>query len=844
MAFVIKKKIMLLSIRQLLPLVLLYALWGLVSDVYAQDTLRINGKIIDDDTQEPLPFAAIAVLGKTVGTYADIEGNYELTVITTGKDSLSVSMVGYNMVRKPILPNMTTLNFRLHASALDLEEVVILAGENPAHRIVKGIIRHKEENRMRDLGDYQVEEYAKVELDLHQIDTKMRESKLMKPFAFIFDNMDSVSDERPFLPAFIVETITRVYGNKGKPLKRQPLARQTSGVDNPTIGEFIETMHADVDVYNNWVLLLDKSFVSPFADNALGYYEYYILDSTTINGHWSYKLKYKPKRRQEPTFYGEFWVADTCFALQKVNMRLSPDANINLVNRILLYKEFDFIENRWLPTRSKMVFDFAANDKTPGLIGRKATSYKDYVFDMPQADMIYRKIAPDQVDPTSLQKPPDYWLTARHDSLSKNEAAIYAMIDSIQNVPIFKTYSEVAYLLTAGYKELGFIEIGNLYNLYNYNLVQGHRFKLSVGTSNKVKRFRALGFASIGMRDKKPRFGGIVQYNISKYPKRRIIGGSYRQEVDFISANSEEGIQNGFLSGIIRRPVPQKLLDMVESKIFYEQYWGKGWSNKITFLNYWANPYENIDGEGGGLNFQYISPQDDTLATINTSEIILKTRYAYKEKFLDGQFERLSLGTRYPRITVQLTAGIKGILESQYNYSRVMLNIQHWFYINPLGWLEYDLKLGKTFGTLPYLLLEVHPGNEGFFHDPFTFNTMNRFEFASDTYVALRLQHHFEGFFLNHIPLLRKLKWREVAEVRAIYGTMSRENQFANRLNFVDKARTIPLRAPSPRPFVEVGFGIENIFKVLRFDAIWRVNYHDNPEAPVFVPMASLAFYF
>ena len=178
---------------------------------------------------------------------------------------------------------------------------------------------------------------------------------------------------------------------------------------------------------------------------------------------------------------------------------------------------------------------------------------------------------------------------------------------------------------------------------------------------------------------------------------------------------------------------------------------------KLTLLNYALYPYANSDGQGGGLNYAYEKPETGEIQNhVVASEAILKVRYAYGEKFLDGVFARVSVGTKYPKITAQYTKGVSGVMGSMYDYHRVNLQYNHWFNVGPIGWLRYDVRVGKTFGTLPYLLLEVAPGNETYMIESNNFNTMNRFEFASDAYAQVKLVQHFDGFFLNHIPLIRK----------------------------------------------------------------------------------------
>jgi hypothetical protein len=376
--------------------------------------------------------------------------------------------------------------------------------------------------------------------------------------------------------------------------------------------------------------------------------------------------------------------------------------------------------------------------------------------------------------------------------------------------------------------------------------VEKTRFQLGLGTTNSFsKRIWIYGFLGYGLGDQKWKYGGWVQYKLQNFP-RHIIGGAYRKVIEQTTVSSEE-LNTGvnILAGLYRRPIPQKLLEVKEAKLFYEKYWQKGWTQRVTLINRILDPVGNIGSNLHNFSYRYYGDNEQIPdSTINTTEVIFKTRYAYKEKFLDGQFVRQSLGSKFPIVTFTYSLGLKGVLGSEYNYHRLSLQLEHYFYINPMGWTYYLLRVGKTFGRVPYLLAEIHQGNESYAYNSYAFNVMNRYEFASDMYATLTAVHHFEGFLLNRIPLLRKLKWREIVQFRAVWGSLSDENALANRDNYADSKKTVPIRAPHTVPYMEWGAGIENIFKIIRIDALWRLNYLDNPEATRFTVKGSLYFTF
>ncbi len=810
----------------------------------------IKGWVLDADTREAIPFANVYFEGSTIGAATDIDGYYQIQSQILA-DSLAASALGYPPQKKALgKDTVQTVNFLLQSSDFTFEEVVVLAGENPANEIVRNIIKNKAQNQLESFRTYQYEKYAKVELDLENINEKLREKKLFKPFDFIFEKIDSASDEKPFLPVYLNEMIQDVYYVKEAGAPKEVLrAQRTSELNNQSIVDYIKRIHEDFSVYDNWIYVLEKPLISPFANSALGYYEYYIIDSAYIDNQWSYQLKFKPKRKQENTFQGVFWVADTSFAIQLVDMRMSPDVNFNLVSRVIVYQEFFPFHDRWLPEKKKMIVDFTPTEKAPGLIARRTETFRNYAIDHEKTLSDYEQTNPYyRLD--EVERDEAFWAEARHEPLKTQEQGVYEMIDSIKNVPLYRTYAQVLEMIFKGYILAGPVEIGPYSSIYSSNPVEGSRFSLGLMTSkNFCRQNRLGGFIGYGLKDKEFKYGADFIWLLNKVP-RVAIGGGYLNDVSLNSQSSEDFQQGDLFSGSFRRNIPQKLIKVEESKLFFERYWQNGWSNRTTLLHREMDPYGGILPGGGGFNYAYVDNPNDLSqpdTTISTTEFIFKLRYAYKESFLDGRFERISAGTKYPIITLQYALGVNGLLGGDYTYHKIDLSYRHYIYLNPAGWLAYRFKAGKVFGEVPFLLMEVHPGNESFFMTRGLFNTMNRYEFASDTYFSFLLEHHFDGFFFNHIPLMRKLNLRTVATLKGVVGSISKSNREANQLNafasHLSETYT-GFRTPSEKPFLEAGIGIENILKVIRVDALWRLNYLDNPEATPFAIRMGFSFFF
>ena len=827
---------------QLLLLVLIYFT---LSPLMAQNTFHISGRITDRENHEGIAFANIFIAGTTIGESSDADGNYSLT-LHAYYDSLTVSVLGYELLSKPIRRLAEqTIDFSLQAEALNLKEVVVLAGENPAIPIMREVIRHKPDNDLSRFALKQYELYGKIEVDVERLPKALTDNILMKPFSFIFNNIDSTSDDRPFIPMYLTEYLAQVYDLKGQTVPKEVLISQrTSGTENQTMIDYIRKLKVPIDVYANWVYILERPIVSPFADVGLAFYEYYLIDSAMVEGFIQYKLKFKPRRKQENTFFGDFWVEDSTWAVSRVNMRLSPDANVNLVKRIVVFQDFNKYQGLWLPSKQRVIVNFQLGDKSPGVISRFTESRTQYLLDAPAIEETADKTAED-VNYGHLLKSTAYWDSVRHEPLTATEQSIYTVTDSLYRMKEFTIYKNALETLTTGYIEVGKVEFGPYFNIYSRNVAEGHRLRLGLRTTSKLStKYRLQGYLAYGTLDRRLKYSADALWLLRSRP-RTVAGIAHRRDLSLNSESSTDFQEADLASNWLRRDVPQKLIYVQESKAFVEKFYKAGTSIYGGIITRHLDPFSI--GTTQGFNFGYVPKAGELDTTIRTTELLLRWRYAWGERTIDYNFDRYSMGTIYPVLTVEYTAGLPGLAGCRYNYHKVSLHWRHYFYLNPLGWLSYRARIGQVWGTAPFLLLEVHPGNEAVIMSRAVFNTMNRYEFASDRFASLILEHHFDGFFLNRLPLFRKLKWREVVSFKAVYGTLSARNRQANALNAyrpADRQTYSGFRPPDKQPYLETGVGVENIFKIIRIDALWRLNYLDNPQANRVSVVAGTYFYF
>lgn len=800
------------SLRIYISLFLFF--WSVIS--FSQN-YTITGKVFDSETKEPLPFVPVLIKGTTVGSTTDFDGNYSITTTKLG-DSIVASYVGYKKLTRAIKRGENqTINMPMVLEGVNLLEVVIKPGENPAHRIIRNVIAHKQYNNKRKLDAYQYETYNKVEFDLNRIPKEMQEKKLFKPIKFVFDNVDSVySGEKPSLPIFITESLSDLYYRSNPNLKKEVIkASKVTGIENTSITSVMGDMYQNINIYDNNILVFGKDFVSPISDNGFFYYKYYLEDSLFIGNTRCYQIRFKSKRPQELCFSGNMWISDTTWAIKRIEMSIPKDANINFINAANVVQEFTQIDSTWMLSKDRLIIDFAMNKNQVGIYGRKTTSYKNVIVNQPKDVKFYEFGDKIVVEDDALKQSDEFWNANRHDSLSIREKKIYHMIDTIKTLPVYKTWVDIFTLFVSGYRVVNNFEIGPYFNLISYNKIEGPRVRFGGRTSSKFSRWYELqGYVAYGFNDEKFKYSIGFKSFISKKPHRQLVGMTYKSDYEILGQSQNGFSQDNIFASLFRTSPLTNLTRVDQTYAWYEREWLDGLTSKVTLAGRTITPllanaykYYKKDGSIG------------TKENIKNTEIRLNVRFAYKEKFISGDFSRISLGTKWPVLQINYAKSLQNAFRGEYDYQKVVFNLSDRVrLISLLGYTDYTAEVGKIYGAVPYPLMELHGGNETYVYDYMSFNMMKYYEFASDQYASIGMFHHFEGLLFNKIPLIKKLKWREVVTCKALWGSVNEKNR-----------RTLifptTLNALGNEPYVEVSAGIENIFKVFRIDALWRSTY-------------------
>lgn len=817
---------------KIISLTILFSVGPLL--VSAQLT-KIMGVVKDANTQEPIPFANVYFKNTTIGVSARFDGEFSLEVDVL-TDTLVASALGYLDGHQKIKKGaFQKVEFLLGPSEFSLNEVEIFAESDPALIIFNKMMENKENNNPKEFDYFEYRLYKKVQVDANNVNDRFQKSRFLKKFQIVFDYIDtSTVNGKAYLPMLLIESVSRIYSKSNPKATREIVeGTQISGYENESLSQFMGGLYQEVNIYDNYIDIFQKNFISPLSNSGRASYEYIVLDTVLLKNKTCFHMMFKPKRKQELTFVGELWIHDSTYAVARVDMKAAVDANINFVNDVAMSLEYDNVDGKWVLSKDKKVLDLNVVENTmqiPGFFTTRTSYYSDFKFNEKPPDSIFSNPVHVDVLPGVNDKNTSYWGANRDVPLNKNETGIYQMVDSVKSIPLFHTYVDAVYMLTSGYLLWGKFEIGPTYKAISYNTTEGLRMRLGGRTSNAFStRLMLKGYVAYGFKDEQIKGGGGFLYMIRKNPYRKI-GADFKYDLEQLGQKSTSFSEDNFLTSIFRRS-PNDKQSLVEGyKIYYDHEWFNGFSSMLTFNQRKMFPV-------GDLSFEiWDGDSYEEVNAIKTSEVSLKVRFAYQEKYIMGEFDRINLGTKYPILELNATYGIPGLFASNQEYYRMTFQTKHWFNVFNMGWSKYVIEAGKLWGTVPYPLLEIAPGNQTLISDQYAYNLMNYYEFINDEYVSVFYTHHFDGLFFNHVPFLRKLKWREVIHAKGIIGNISDAN--ANFSIFP------PYSYSLSKPYFEAGVGIENIFKIARIDFIWRLNHFDHPGAQRFGIFGALEFSF
>jgi hypothetical protein len=833
---------------------LLTGLWLFgAAGIQAQKMTTVKGKVLDGATGEGLPFVNISFIGTSVGTTTDLDGSF-LLESKWASDSILVSFLGYKSFRLGvIIGDRQEVSISLVPVSINISTVEVRAKKgrykrkgNPAVELMKAVIDHKDSNRMESMAFYEMDKYEKIQFDINNFDPeKLRRKRAFRKFQFLFDYVDTSDlNGKPFLPFFIQESVSKVYYRKDPQARKEhrdgvKVTGMEEYVDLQDLTTMLEVLYQQVNIYDDNIRILDLPFMSPLSPLANTFYRYYIMDTLVmVNDYPCTKVSFMPVNNQNIAFKGDLFILrDSSYALVKADLGITRQINLNFVQDLRLLQEFERTGSVWTLKNDVLRIDFSPLKKGTGVYGTRRVSYRDFLFDEPQDDSVYagtEKI----VDATdAYRRPETYWETARHDTLTEREANIYQMVDTLKQAPAFKNMLNVLSLLGTGFKAVGPVDLGPLAAFSSFNPVEGLRFKVSGETNLKMHpKMMVGGYLAYGLQDEEWKYGMSYLYsfrdNFKQNPKH-FIRLAYQKELNLVGQQLEFYRPDNFFLSFQRGVIDRMLL--IEK---YSAEYNLELDNNLTWRFLFFHADQQPRGSLDLRRFNRELQESEPVADINVSEFGLHLRFAPNEQYVQGRSYRSPFYNRHPVFNLKLHVGVDGFLGGQYDYFNASFNVSKRFYLSLLGTMKVDAEAGKYWGTgIPYFMLYLPRANQSYVYRLASFNMMNYQEFVSDEYAWIMAEHNFNGLFLNKVPLLRKLKLREVITFKTILGRLTPANNPLLNSEYIQFIRNPDGSSVSytlqEKPYMEATVGIGNIARFLRIDVIRRLNYLDNPDVPI-----------
>lgn len=803
----------------------------------AAQATKVKGRVVDASTGEGIPFAGIYFKNSTVGVSADLDGFFFLETRDT-LTQLSASILGYEeMVIKVNPHSFNEVCFSLVPIVNELNAVVVKPDDRYIRSILRKIDEAKDRNNPEKRQLYSCDVYTKMELDVTNPESKMISGFLPKDFRFVYDYMDtSVVSGQPFLPVLISETTSKYYHRKDPPSDREVIkATRISGVDkDPVLAQFTGNMYVKTNFYDNYINIFQVEIPSPLSSSGTTYYNYYLVDSLQVEGRKTYKIRFHPSKWvSSPTFDGEMSIDADEYALRDIHVRLKKGSNVNWVRDLTIdVAHIRLADSSWFYKQDRMYVDFSPtmrdSSKIVTFLGNRQIDYfnPDFVttFKEDKADISSQVQAGKNV----MNNDESYWQSVRPFPLSEKEQGIYNMVDSIKNVPLYKDVYALAEMLVNGFLNVKYVGFGPYSSLYSFNELEGGRIQLGVRTTKELsRRFRFMGYAAYGFKDRTFKGGGTFEYVFDNQPTSKLVA-SYKHDAMQLGRGPSVYGSGSLMSSVLAKANSQKMSMVNDYSLSYQKEWSQNFNIIVSLESrrIFSNQYVPM-----------VSPDGLIFNSVGYNQGHLQLRFSKDEIVTRGVFDKHYLYSKYPVVTLDLIGSVKGIGKNEYSYFRPELSIHYTLPIPPVGLSKFDLNAGTIAGRVPYPMLKIHEGNGTYTFSRYAFNCMDYYEFASDLWTTFFWEHNFKGFFLGKIPLLKRLQWREVASLRAAYGTIRKENNGMAG----DEGEGAVMLFPGKmgklnRPYVEMGVGVTNIFRFLRIDAFWRMTHRYEIKDGVKVP--------
>jgi hypothetical protein len=819
---------------------------------------KIHGVVTDSLTNEPIPFLSVYYEGKGVGCITDLEGNYTIDV-HAGWNTLTFQSVGYITRKVAIKPGVAQeLNVVMKSDDVQLGEVVVKAKRekysrknNPAVELMKKVIANKVHQELEENDFYQYNKYQKLVMAVNNVTDEYLEKGIFKKMPELKEQVEySAETDSRILPISVDETVSQ------KIYRRSPKSEKTyiKGVNSTGVNELFATgdmlttvlkdVFTDVNIYEDDIRLLQYPFISPISSSdAIGFYRYFIMDTTYVDKDKCFHLTFVPNNSQDFGFTGHLYIlADSSYAVKRCTMNLPKKTGVNFVDNMEIIQDFEQLPSgNWVLTVDDMIVEMSFIKSGTSFLFRRSTRYSDFAFDEIQPKL-FRVRGTEVKDSYAQMRDDEFWNQYRAVPLTATESTMDTFVERLQQLPGFKYVLIGLKALIENFVETGSkehpskVDIGPVNTMIGKTAVDGWRVRASAQTTaNLNPHLFFKGYYAYGFGDHRSKYMGEVEYAFDKkeylpreFPKHSLVltySYDVTSPVDKYLMTDKDNVFLAFKSSKV-----DQLSYMRDLTFKWERETYAGLKTTVKLRHTQDEPAADLE---------YIRNDEahTRVDRLNTTEATVAFRYAPGETFINSKQRRLPVNFDAPVFTLSHTMGVKGLWNGDYNSNITEIGFYKRIWFSSWGKIDTYVKAGAQWNKVPFPMLNLPAANLTYIIQRETFNLINNMEFMNDRYFSLDTTWDLNGKIFNRIPFLKALKWREALGFKLLYGTLTDKNNpylhpgdgdlflFPTR-----DGHAASFLMEKNRPYMECSVGIHNIFKLVHIDYVRRLNYLDNPD--------------
>ena len=798
----------------------------------------ITGLVRDSLSREGIAYASISLMGTSEGTIANDKGGFNINT-RASFTRLRISAMGYKTKEVEIKPGQgSVILVDLVSSGVELDEVVVRKGkekyskkDNPAVEMIRKLRARRDDNDPKRFPHYGYTQYERMMLGLGNLDDIISKPEEQ---AWISEYADtSMLTGKRVLPISIKETVARdYYGATGH--KRIILGSKHAGIDERidqnNVKKILDDFMGEIDIFQNDVTLLTNRFVSPLSRIAVDFYKFYLNDTVDVDGERCAVLSFVPFTPQTFGFLGRLYVSleDSTMFIKRVSMGVPYDINLNYVERMSVVQDFDRAPNgSRLKVRDNIEVSFKLMPGVPEAFARRETTYRDHNFERPETGAFNFK-GSQSIGSGAEFMPDEFWQEYRPEDVRSTTTSIKGLMQRLRGSKLFYWAEQFVVVMVNGYiptAKVSKVDIGPLNTLISGNSMEGLRLRLGAMTNvNLSRRWFARAYMAYGFRDKRLKYMGSLEYSF--VPKKSLdqefpihsLRLTHRYDVDKLAQHYLYTNQdNVFLT--LRRHKDVRMQYLRTTRLEYRHEWYNHFSIALGIEH-------NIHESTRYVPFVYAD--GDVRQRYTQAGFTAQLRFAPGETFYQARSYRVPINMDAPIMTLTQTYMPKGFMGSLHEINKTELGIQKRFWFSAFGYADVIVKGEKVWSKVAYPDLLMPNVNLSYTIQPESYSLMKPMEFINDQALSWDLTYWGNGVLMNRLPLIKRLRLREVLTLRGIWGSLSDKNnpaQSSDVFLFPADALCQPM---GDKPYMEAGVGIDNILTILRVDYVWRLTYRDH----------------